>query len=117
LRDELKFSLVVCCCLIADKDWQKIGVWYQHYRWSDSTREIPANLEDATYNVIYDIEQHNERVMIYCDSGRNRSALLAANVVKRLLHVSGQKAIEIVRAGRPMALKNQFFINHLRTAP
>lgn len=94
-----------------------MGLWYQHYRWSDSTKRVPPDLEDATYNVVYDIEERNERVLIYCDSGRNRSALLAANVIKRLLAVSGQKAIEIVRTGRPMALKNPFFIQHLRTAP
>ncbi len=113
LRDELKLTDVVCCCLIRDEDWYDIGTHYIQFPWSDSTRHIPDDLDIATGMVCEAIEQHSARVLIYCDSGRNRSCLLAAMVVRRILGVSGSYAMGYVRGSRPMALKNPFFIQYL----
>jgi protein-tyrosine phosphatase len=114
--DELKLTDVVCVCLIPDPSWAAFaGVHYRHFPWSDSKRRVPKNLGEVADALSNRIERGG-RVLIYCDSGRNRSALLAAMVAWKLLAgCTGKQAVALVRAGRPMALKNPLFIQYLES--
>jgi hypothetical protein len=105
---------VVCVCLIPDYSWENF-VAYQHIPMSDSRRKLPAELEWHAEVIAERIETQGARYLLYCDSGRNRSNLLAAMVVRHILAVTGKEAVAIVRAGRPMALKNPLFVEFLES--
>jgi protein-tyrosine phosphatase len=48
-----------------------------------------------------------------CSAGRNRSALLNALIVAKLLGISGQEAVEYVQRERPNSLANPHFVKFL----
>jgi hypothetical protein len=108
---------VVCCCIIPDYMWEypQLGTEYTVLGWSDSRRRLPGDLEHQAEVAAERIETQGKRYMLYCDSGRNRSALLAAMIVRHICAVTGKEAVEIVRAGRPMALKNPYFVEYLES--
>lgn len=54
-------------------------------------------------------------VLTMCNAGRNRSGLLSALIVHHLFGIPGTDAIEVVRAGRPNALANDYFVEFLGT--
>lgn len=60
--------------------------------------------------------QRGERVLIHCEMGLNRSALLAGLM---LVHdgESGEAALARLQARRPGALYNNFFADYLRQQP
>jgi len=110
----LKLTDVACVCIIPDHTWTE---WLEYHYWpcSDSKRVLPAGIEARAEAIADGIEQLAQRWLIYCDSGRNRSNLLAALVVRRILACTGKEAIQYVRDGRPMALKNPLFISYLES--
>lgn len=57
--------------------------------------------------------QNGLGVLCHCRGGVNRSGLLNALIVMRLLHVPGREAVSIVRRGRPGALRNMHFVQYL----
>jgi protein-tyrosine phosphatase len=63
-----------------------------------------------------DLLQRGERVLVHCEMGLNRSALLAGLI---LVHggVSGEAAFARVQQRRPGALYNMLFSEYLRRQP
>ncbi len=58
-----------------------------------------------------------ERTLVTCWQGRNRSGLVVALAVRRLLGVTGGEALTIVRMRRPGALTNDHFARLLQELP
>jgi hypothetical protein len=56
-------------------------------------------------------------VVIHCRAGRNRSGLLSALIVRELLHLDGETALEHVRQARPRAIANEHFADYLKGLP
>lgn len=52
-------------------------------------------------------------VLTHCSEGVNRSGLVSARILMLLKGLTGQQAIDKVRAGRPGALQNQNFVKLL----
>lgn len=51
--------------------------------------------------------------MVQCRAGRNRSGLLSALVVRQVLGLNGEMALELVRQRRPRAVANPHFEAYL----
>ena len=77
----------------------------------DSDRRF---LEGMALRVAGDILHEDHKVLVHCHAGRNRSALVSALLVRQLLDLSGEQAIEYVRERRPNALANEHFCNYLK---
>ncbi len=69
---------------------------------------------DAAYHVIS--AARRGRVAIVCNTGLERSALVAALAVMRQQEISGMKALGIVRKAIPNALKNPAYADWLSDA-
>jgi protein-tyrosine phosphatase len=54
-------------------------------------------------------------VLSHCGAGLDRSGLVSALIVRRVLHITGEKAVRVVRANRPYALCNTNFSSWLET--
>jgi protein-tyrosine phosphatase len=54
------------------------------------------------------------RVLVTCHQGRNRSGLVSALALRGLTGWPGERCIATVRAARPHALLNQYFLEALR---
>lgn len=57
--------------------------------------------------------QSGGKVLVQCHAGRNRSAMLAAIVVRALTGKAGSEALAAVRAARPNAVANPEFEAYL----
>jgi len=53
-------------------------------------------------------------VLVTCSAGINRSGIVSAAAVMLLLKCSPRDAVTIVKDGRPGALRNRSFVDHLR---
>jgi len=58
-----------------------------------------------------------ERVLVTCAAGRNRSGLVSALALHMLTGISGAEAARIVKARRPNALTNRWFMAALFRVP
>lgn len=88
---------------------------YLSYPMSDGKR-LPAGLP----LIVDDLASHvraGHKVVIHCRAGRNRSALLAALVVREVTGCSGAQARELVQERRPNSLYNEWFAAYLDTLP
>jgi len=56
-------------------------------------------------------------VLTHCHAGRNRSGFFNALVVRKVLKISGEQALEYVRRKRPRAIDNIYFEEYLRKLP
>ena len=104
--------------LIKDVDIDIISSLYKyiHVPVSDNRNAI-ARLVALSVEVT-DLIFDGHVVLTHCNAGRNRSGFLNALVVREILGVSGDVAMEIVRRGRPNALdpsETNGFIEYLRT--
>lgn len=54
-------------------------------------------------------------VLSHCNAGRNRSGLMSAILVHKLLYITGKSAMEIVRKERPRAIDNIYFEEFIRS--
>ena len=57
--------------------------------------------------------QQGKRIVITCNMGRNRAALLTTLVVSRALKLSYSDSMALVRARRPNALANKHFERYI----
>jgi len=55
--------------------------------------------------------------LVTCAQGRNRSGLVVALALLRILRCSGEQAVAYVRRMRPQALTNESFVSYLALAP
>jgi protein-tyrosine phosphatase len=72
------------------------------------TREELRIAMDAANQVVTAL-QAEKRVLVTCWAGRNRSGLVSALSLHKLLGISGNKAMTIVKMCRPRALTNSKF--------
>ena len=56
-------------------------------------------------------------VLLHCSAGVNRSALIAALVVRELQNLSGAEALSVVQTARPGTLRNEDFVQLLESLP
>lgn len=54
-----------------------------------------------------------KKVLLHCYEGRNRSGLLAALVVRKMLNLSGKEALDFIRQKKPGMLYNRKFAEYL----
>ena len=76
-------------------------------------------LDEAGISLIVDLVQerldNEHRVLIHCLAGRNRAALVAALVYRKLTGCSGEGAFQHLRKIRPNCLHNPVFEKYLRS--
>lgn len=53
-------------------------------------------------------------VLTHCHAGRNRSGFVNALIAMRVLRLSGEEALNLVRERRPRAIDNESFERYLR---
>jgi hypothetical protein len=63
-----------------------------------------------------ELMREGERVLVHCEMGLNRSALLAGLMLV-YNGMSGGEAVDLLQARRPGALYNENFAEHLRLQP
>jgi len=80
-----------------------------------SMGDISTALEAA--QAAYDSLKANKRVLITCFAGRNRSGLVSALIVRAALRMTGDEAVDYVKARRPNALTNESFCAWMRRLP
>ena len=68
-------------------------------------------------NEVVDDLRNKRRVLVHCIAGKNRSGLLSAMTVMKLNCCSGKRAMDTVRAARPIALINPAFSEYLEKTP
>ena len=61
--------------------------------------------------------QAGRLVLVTCNAGINRSGLVSALTIMRLLGCDGAEAVRTVQAGRPGALSNPYFADALMRLP
>jgi hypothetical protein len=103
--------------LSGDPDPHLCGIFcYMCYQVSDGQGVPPYYHEIA--DVLTEFIWQGHGVLTHCRAGRNRSGLLNALIVRRYLNVTGAKALEIVREGRPRSCgSNPFFEEYLDLLP
>lgn len=78
--------------------------------------ELALQLEHIADAVTWTLRQSDIAALVYCEAGRNRSSLLSALIVKRLLGFSGAAALEYVLEKRPNAFSNLEWREYLENA-
>lgn len=110
-------DLVVSC--LRNPDWQLAdaldqGRRYMSWPMSDG-RKVP-DVELLVRNLAT-IVRRNGKVVVHCRAGRNRSALVAALVVREVTGCSGREARQLVQERRPNSLYNRSFAEYLDSLP
>ncbi|MHB8375830.1 MAG: protein-tyrosine phosphatase family protein [Dehalococcoidia bacterium] len=78
--------------------------------------ELPdLRMLDALTDLAVREIREGHKVLAHCHKGKSRSGLFNAIVVMKLRSVDGQRAIDIVRQGRPEALGNTSFVAYLES--
>ena len=75
--------------------------------------ELVLGLADLVANLV----EQGHRALVHCTFGRNRSGLVTALVVRRLLDLDGAAALAHVQRHRGGAVNNDAFADWLRTLP
>ena len=89
-------------------------VRYIHYPISDGPLRSGSYINLMAQKLVTEIDEGG-CVLTMCNAGRNRSGLLSALIVHHLFGIPGSEAIEVVRARRPNALANDYFVSFLET--
>jgi protein-tyrosine phosphatase len=95
-----------------DTDLEKHLYKYVYYPISDGKYIDPMVVDIAEYLARMISKGHV--VYTHCHAGRNRSGFVNALVVRLVLGVSGEEAMNIVRRKRPRAIDNIHFENYLK---
>lgn len=65
---------------------------------------------------LHTLHREGRRILITCMAGRNRSGIVTALLLRKILGVTSDQAIEMVRAARgPHALSNPTFVRYLKS--
>lgn len=113
-------TLVLCAQEFQPEGWKYTGVEVIHAPNDDADRrpdeqELRTAVEAAS--AVAKRLRSGRKVLVTCMQGRNRSGLVSAIALHKLLGVSGHVAARIVRANRRNALTNVNFVNLLRKLP
>jgi protein-tyrosine phosphatase len=86
---------------------------YHHWPIADG---LMPDISELTRLTELGVELINEqkRLIVHCASGHNRSGLVAALIVREMLQISGQEAIEFLQERRRYVLWNKHFSEYLR---
>lgn len=80
--------------------------------------ELPAlGIMHVLVDAIVRLIQLGHKVLVHCHMGKSRSGLLNAQVVMKVLGLSGADAVAYVRRRRPGALGNPVFAAYLESLP
>ncbi len=94
----------------------RAAVHYFHYPMPDG-KALNRDELWAISRMMADYIHLGGRVLVTCHAGRNRSGLMNALIVRRLLKCSGAQALAEVRARRPNAVANPTFAAYLEGLP
>ncbi len=79
----------------------------EHLPIKDKGRPHDTRAFDALITrLVHRIERENMKVVVHCNGGKGRSALVAAAVLIALSDMSAKRAVACVRAARPGSLRN-----------
>lgn len=112
LLQGLNLAIVVSLVTPYDPFWQGV-VEYIHRPMADG-KQVPDFLRRLAMRIAGAVNYEQKPTLIYCNGGRNRSALLAGLVVKTVCGLTGPQAVDFIRARRPNALANPVFEEYLR---
>lgn len=87
---------------------------FTHYPITDGVLRSGSYIDLMAQKLAAEIDKGG-CVLTMCNAGRNRSGLLSALIVHHLFGIPGSDAVEVVRAGRPNALANDYFVEFLET--
>jgi protein-tyrosine phosphatase len=119
---EAGFSLLVLCAMEYQPPAQNFqNVTVVHAPNDDNSYVVPTkqqlNLAWTAAQKAAEEIQAGRSVLVTCYAGLNRSGLVSALTLHRLLGVSGLEACEIVKHSRPQALSNSQFVKCLARIP
>lgn len=116
-RDVAPFDVVFLCA----QEYQKLSFktnGKRVYRCGFDDRDPPSMRDIATACLAaHHVARHvlrDERVLVTCMQGRNRSGLVDALALVMVLGCAGREALEQVQIARPNALTNPAFARFLR---
>lgn len=87
------------------------GLTYTHMPFADGDK-IPIHQLEILAKRLADDIKAGGKVLLHCNAGRNRSALLAGLILLRL-GFTGTGAVALIREKRPGALANRTFATYL----
>ena len=118
----LGYDLVVLCA----RDYQPpsrkfIGVDVWHIPFEDDfdnlmPRPVLKSVFAAADKVVTHLKR-GDKVLVTCWAGINRSSLVSAIVLHKLLGMSGSDAAHLIKFKRPGALTNELFLRMLSRLP
>jgi len=114
---EKDIGKVLNVAIIADdfleRACQTVGIVYKHVPLRDSRlQEIPTQVTDLINEVAETMEYTG--VLVHCDSGYNRSALIAIPACAEVTGVPPGEIIDRIRLQRPRLLHNPRFEHFVR---
>lgn len=89
------------------------GILYVYFPIRDEELPSLAKL-DALGRLVADLVGNEQRVLVHCRMGLNRSVLVIATALTYMGY-SGEDALTHLQSVRPGALYNETFANHVRT--
>lgn len=118
LPEGFEFDAVIMCSKSHQYDYPSGGVItrYQMFFGDGYARDLPARatLEWAADHAIARVRTMDEKVLIHCQAGLNRSGLITALALIRGWDMDPANAIALIRQKRdPEALFNEEFVNWL----
>lgn len=92
----------------------KVVGWHWAVPIADGKALPISRIEEVVEEVVRRLRV-GERLVVMCHAGRNRSALINALVVRKILGCSGKEAVRYVQHRRPNSLANPDFHRHVAT--
>ena len=91
------------------------GIMYYHVSMLDDSYVPIHDVQQLVQRVVGEVMRGNS-VMIHCNGGNNRSALIAILAIVKLTRCEPTEAIRQAREIRPSILKNKFFERYVTEA-
>lgn len=82
---------------------------YYHLSIRDGKNPPPKLAFDLYLNKAEEAYRAGATILVHCYGGRNRAALFNAILIKRILKISGEAAVNIIKEKRPNSFKNEHF--------
>ena len=80
--------------------------------------ELPdLQILDVLVDAVVRLIRLGHKVLVHCHMGKSRSGLFNAAVAMKILGISGEEAVDLVRRRRAGALGNQVFTTYLQSLP
>lgn len=109
----LGINIVVNLCSNVDKELKNSIQHYFHIPIPDSEIKKEEELLKTAEKVAALIKEGNNKAIVHCNAGRNRSGMFNALLCMEILNLSGQEAISHIRKCRPNSLANENFVNFI----